>query len=304
MKIADLTGSVRTLRVVLLSLSLGLGGCATVVYAPTGKVLTHYATDEVVPYVESTSDIPLATCGTGLGQQQLLASFGRIIGRPHMALVYTGILTAGCSEAQAFSDDLRYLRAARAGRSSDANDALIAEQNAEALTARRRYQAFRDMVAIYGKPGQESTTDSGQPGVVCPEFEGRKDQETYLLGLVTGLQAIFDDTRSGSQVGVPQNIAPEAARASQCLDNAKWWGVPEAIQAAVWSTVPGALPKGKNAWTAFAHAEQLANAAGVRLAYALAAATAENLGMMHACARPSATSSPPARRSRHPRHRR
>ena len=42
------------------------------------------------------------------------------------------------------------------------------------------------------------------------------------------------------ELGVPTDIAPQVERAMNCLDNVKWWGVPQAARAVVWSIIPGA----------------------------------------------------------------
>lgn len=243
-----------------------LAGCAPLEYAPMGKVLTGYAHDEFVPYVE-TSDDPSLSCGSALGLDQLLGSFQRVIKRPYYDLMYAEMSAATCSERKSYAQDLRFLRAVRDHRGANAKDALIAEQHYEVITARRRYHAYLDMVALYGKPGKQ-----------CPRLTKDSDQFAYLMGILAGLQAIRDDVRSGGQVGVPRNIALKSEEASHCLSNRKWWGVPGAIRASVWTIVPGAVPTNADPWKQFLESDVLAEHSGVRLAIALYAMTAQNQG--------------------------
>lgn len=66
------------------------------------------------------------------------------------------------------------------------------------------------------------------------------DQTIYLLGLVSGLQAITNDINSGGSVNVPKDIAGIVERSMTCLDNTKFWGAPNATRAVIWTLLPGA----------------------------------------------------------------
>lgn len=259
----------RNLLFLALLSPLFLGGCA-LIYRPVGVVLTHYAQDEVVPYALSTSDISMAACGSGQGLQQLLASFQRLITRPHLDLMDTGMLAAYCSEAKADSAHLRYMRAIYAGNAAQAKDAHIVEQRWQRVTAERRYQAYKDFVAAYGPIGVK--------GDKCPAFEYKIDAAQYLGGLIVSVQAVLSDIDSGSAVGVPQNIPAEVAVSSTCLNNREWWGVPEAIRAVVWTTVPGTAPTGIDPWAAMQQAVSLGKKTGMPLAATLYAIAAYGAG--------------------------
>lgn len=255
----------KPLALVLLStLATGCG----IVYTPTGKVISHYASDHVVPYVKATDDPDLATCGTGLGQNHFVASFSRVMDDPAYVMFYNNLLSGYCADSKAAEANLRYLRARRAGNVAEASDARTEEKRWHTVTAKRRQQAFQEAVSIYALP------DSGE----CPRLRDDSDQITYLLALVTGLQAVQSDFLSGAQVGVPRNIAINAGRAAECLDNEKWWGVPRAIQATVWNFVPGTTPEGVSPWRVYEQSAELAERSGMRLALALWATGAQNQG--------------------------
>ena len=48
----------------------------------------------------------------------------------------------------------------------------------------------------------------------CPKLGSDTEQMEYLTGLLTSVQAVLSDIRAGSSVGVPQDIAARAGRAT------------------------------------------------------------------------------------------
>lgn len=221
----------------IIMVAFGLGACS-LVYKPTGTVLKHLSQDEIVPHVYASNDLDLSACGTGMGQTQLLGSFGRVMHAPTRVLMSTHTLAGLCSEASAQEAQLHFDRALHADNTTEARDARIKAQRLYKRTAERRYRAYKNMEDTFGKIG------NGQ----CPKLGSDTDQMEYLTGLLTSVQAILSDIRAGSSVGVPQDIAARAGRATQCLDNDKWWGVPHALQAVVWLSVPGTTPDGAQPW--------------------------------------------------------
>jgi len=104
------------------------------------------------------------------------------------------------------------------------------------------------------------------------------------MGAGLGLQAALHDVASNMQVGVPFSVAPKAERAAACLDtpegNKRWWGLPKAIRAALWTIVPGITPKGMDPWKELDVARKMGMDTGVRFATALDALVANNNSMM------------------------
>lgn len=235
--------------------ALSVTGCG-LVYKSTGAVLTSYAQDVNMPYVLASRDLRLAACGTGPGLNQFIGSFQRV-GAPPAAILISLDTLAGLCAAQAAN--LVYLRALNAGETSDARDAYIREQRAWQVAAVRRFQAYNNTVRAYG------TLGDGQ----CPALDSEFDQAQFLIGILTSMQALLSDIRAGGSVGVPTSIAAEAARASRCLDNQHWWGVPAALRAVIWLSVPGTKPQGKNAWQTLEAAARLGAQQGMPLAASL-----------------------------------
>ncbi len=177
-----------------------------------------------------------------------------------------------CSEADAITEELRYMRAVRDKRPDEAQDARIAQKRLLALTAERQYEAFKRMKT---KLEQKYFFEYGK---TCPRFRRDFDELVYLTGTMSGLLAVTNDFQSQQSVGVPTDIAPLSEFAMTCLDNKKWWGVPQAARAVVWSLLPGGS-EGKDVKGTFETAMKLGEERGVRLAHVfqvVAAVSAED----------------------------
>ena len=220
------------LLLTLLSLQLFLSSC-TVVYKSTGDVLLGYAEDEGVPYMLSSSDVDLG-CSMAQAFTPFLLSFSRVTAPPDQLAILLYLVAGSCSESKAQEEELRYLRAIYAKNSVEAQDARIAQQRILSLAARRQLTGYYSLVTAMEEPGGD-----------CPDFDTSNDELYWLFGLLNGIQAILNDIASGGNVEVPMNIAAKVARGASCLDNEKWWGVPAAIQAAIWITIPGDQPVNK-----------------------------------------------------------
>lgn len=243
--------------------TLGLSGC---VNQMTGDVMSAYSADHLIPYLLEAGDTGMA-CETGVSLGSFLASFGRVTDEPHRTAIPT-LLSAGvCAQEMAFEADLRSRRAFFRGIATEAKDARIEEQRHNVAAARRFFEAWQRTVAGYGEPGGK-----------CPEFDERFDELAYLLGLVSVLQALQHDLAADGSVGVPLDAPRKAARATECLNNARWWGVPNAIRAVVWTSIPGSAPEGADPWYELSQASTLGRQAGVRLAEAIEAQAAWGAG--------------------------
>jgi hypothetical protein len=247
---------------------VALSGCSAV-YPPVGIVLTNYASDRVVPEVLASDDVDMSTCGTGSALDQLMESFQKVVNRPHVVLMDTELLGGYCAEARANEAHLMYLQALHDGQADHARDFHILEQRLQKLTAQRRYAAYKDFVAAYSHFGDAKS---------CPHFWSEQDQAQYMIGLLTSIQALLSDIQAGSAVGVPQDVVVKAARSSMCLNNEKWWGMPEAIRAAAWLSVPGSAPDGVDPQAVMDHAVEVANKAGMPLPATFAAIAAYGRG--------------------------
>ncbi|WP_207308887.1 hypothetical protein [Marinobacter salicampi] len=253
-------------------LLLTAAGCSFhPIYTPTGDILIGYSEAEATPYVMQMSD-PGMACSLGEGVDPLVYSFSSVTSTPYKTGSLLMLLAANCTEAEAFEAELAYLRADYAGDVPAAKDAREQAKRLNGLTAKRRYRAFQRAMAGYEYvPGREGTE--------CPFFLTDQDEVTFLTGVLTGLQAIVNDANSGAIAGVPKNIAPEAERAVQCVDNEKWGGLPNAIRGMVWLLIPDTRPDmSPSPWDVLENSSELGVKAGFRASMALEAVAAETFG--------------------------
>ena len=246
---------------------LSLGGCALIESNVSGTTLSILE-DGFTPPVLTLSDVEMG-CSFSMVNTPLVGAARNFYGDP--SLMETVMLTSAgvCSENQAIAEEMRYMRASRDKRSDEALDARINQKRLLATAAERQYTAFLRMKLklqqkYYFKFGEE-----------CPRFKRDFDEMVYLLGAVGGLQAMQNDIASQQAVGVPTDIAPQVERAMNCLDNVKWWGVPQAARAVVWSIIPGA-DAGKDVQGTFDTSMGIGEHKGVRLSHVMAAIAAQS----------------------------
>lgn len=248
--------------------SMALSGC-TVIYKTTGDVMKGFAMSHTVPYVMETDDAAI-NCAMSEALSPLLMSFGRVTAPPDQLAVMMNLSAGSCEEQRAWESELAYMQALREQRPEAAQDALIAQKRHYVTAAKRFHDGWKHFVLAYGEPG------TGE----CPDVDDEMDGFIYMAGLMTGLQALNSEIQSTAPVGVPKNIASIVERSASCLDDNTWWGVPVAMKATVWALLPGAEPKGENAFARLKTADAKGNAAGVRLAHVMHLLAAWNKGDM------------------------
>lgn len=260
------------LQTLTLAAAAALAGCsANPIYTTTGVVLSNYSEGEATPYVLQMSD-PKMACALGEGIDPLLYSFSRVTEAPNATGSLLMLLAGNCAEYQAWEAELAYLRADFEGDIEAAKDAREEAKRLNALTAKRRYLAFQRAMAAY-------EFDPAAEPLERPFLFTEQDELTFLLGLLTGMQAIVNDANSGAMAGVPRSIAPQAERAATCLDNEKWGGTPNAIRALVWLLLPDTRPElSPDPWQMLEHSRQLGVEKGIRVPHALQAVAAETFG--------------------------
>jgi len=242
-----------------------LPGCRGMLYRQTGKVMSGYAEEHMVPQLMGDADVDMV-CETGVSMGAFLLSFKRVVAVPEQVGAVTMLSAAMCAEFKAWEEELRGLRAIREGRSAEASDARISEKRAHAVAASRFLRAYQLTSSAYGPIGEG-----------CPSL-GEQDGVFYLLGLSSGLLAVIHDRAAAGVVGVPMDIPARVTRASVCLDNERFWGVPLALQAAIWISVPGKTPANTDPWAVLESAAVRGEAAGVRLARAFQVQAASTVG--------------------------
>ncbi len=247
--------------------ALTMGGCALIESNVSGVTLSILE-DGFTPPTLEMSDVDLA-CNFAQANGPLVGAARNFYGDP--SLMETTLLqVAGvCAENQALTEELRYMRAARDKRADEAQDARIAQKRLLAVAAERQYSAFTKMKS---KLEQKYFF---KYGTTCPRFKRDFDELVYLLGSISGLQAMQNDISSQQVVGVPTDTAPLVEKGMACLNNNKWWGTPQATRAVVWSIIPGGSD-GKDVKGTFEASMALGEAQGVRLPHVMAAVAAQS----------------------------
>ncbi|MGO2135038.1 hypothetical protein [Marinobacter sp.] len=259
-------------NLVLLATAVLFAGCsANPIYKTTGAVLAGYSEGEATPYVMQMSD-PEMACALGEGIDPLLYSFSRINDAPDTTGSLLMLLAGNCIEYQAWEAELAYLRGDYEGNVPAAKDAREQSKRLYALTAERRLVAFRRAMAAYD-------FDPSKEPLKCPFLLDEQDEMTFLLGLLTGMQAVVNDANSGARAGMPRNIAPQAERAATCVDNEKLGGLPNAIRALVWLLLPDTQPElAPDPWMVLKNSSAVGVRAGIRASMAVEAVAAETFG--------------------------
>lgn len=232
-------------------------GCTGFLHSQTGGVMSSYADRHMIPHLLADDDIGMA-CQMGGALTGFVASFERVSDRPDLPVLVSYVGAGMCAEAVAREAELRQARAVRAGQASEANDARLAGERAHRDAAARFYRAFQRAEARW-------------PGIgdgACPTIE-EDERVHFLLGLSAGMMALMHDRSARGTAGVPMTIPMRVARAAKCLDDAAWWGVPNALQAAVWMTVPGSGPKDADPKATLEAAAKIGDGAGIRLSRSL-----------------------------------
>lgn len=243
----------RTLFVVLSAVVLA--GCSTI-YRTTGWFAYDLTEEYAIPHTLKTDDMDMA-CQMTAAMLPVLYAFTELTHAPNNDATGMQMLTGGCAERQAIEETLSYVRALQQQRTDEAKDARVRQKRAYVISTQRQYAAYRHMVAEYGEPGE-----------TCPELS--QDDELYwVLGNLAGMQSVLSDLRSQNAVNVPKDVVMKTARGMQCVDNQRWWGLPQAFQATVWIMLPGTAPNGRDPWQELEKAGAIAAAAGVRPVHAI-----------------------------------
>ncbi len=244
--------------------SVLLSACDPVAFI--GNQSMRFIERNLVPPLLQDDDAIMA-CQSGVALAPLIVATENIGANVDQlaVLLYT---TAGlCAEVTSFDHEMRYLRAAKAGMIEEAQDARTAQKRFAELAARRQLKSYERFERYYEKRYDITIGDQ------CSDFHKDFDELVYMLGLLSGLQALLNDIIAGQTVGVPMDVAAKAERAFTCLDNEKWWGVPLGVRAVVWNVLPGA-DEGKDVWGAFNAAMAIGEKSGVRVAHAMYALSA------------------------------
>ena len=247
-----------------------LSGCSQFVKTGANTALS-FGDKHIVPPILSVGDAEMV-CNTGTAITPVIMSTKDMGADPTRMAVLLYSAAGMCAEHRALQAELRYLRASKSGQVTEAQDARVEQKRWAALAAQRQYTGYQ-LLAEHWQAKHKYTL-----GESCPKMRKDLDQTVYLLGLISGLQAMTNDINSGGKVNVPKDIAAIVERGMTCLDNNKYWGAPNATRAVIWTLLPGANEGKPDPYQTLKQSMQIGEQKGVRLAHALYAVAAQASG--------------------------
>lgn len=239
----------------MLALALSLSACS--IQKMAGEGMLEFTKDTAVPYLMTLDDLQ-ATCATGEAMGAIVASLSRLGLHPQEVAIGTGLSAAMCAQAQQRTAELDKGRALFEGRVSEAQDALIREKNAHRLAAVRLIATYENAVAAYGDLSQ-----------ACKSFKNPNEGLLSLMGLAAGALAIMHDFSSEKSLAISLDIPRKIEKAAACYDDNEWWGMPSALRASIWLSIPGSGPQGTDPLDVLEKAAKIGDAKGVSLARAM-----------------------------------
>lgn len=245
-------------------------GCSYVIKSGANTSLV-FAENHIVPPILAMDDAQMV-CSSGNALTPAIMATKDMGADPTNLAVLMYTAAGLCAENSALEAELRYLRASKAGNVSEAQDARIEQKRWAALAAQRQFTSYQLFAERWESKYRIKLGDS------CPNMRKDLDKTIYLLGLLSGLQAVTNDINSGSQVNVPKDIAAIVERSMACLDNTQFWGTPNATRAVIWTMLPGAGDGKPEPYKTLKESIAIGEQAGVRLAHALYATAAQASG--------------------------
>lgn len=247
-----------------------LSGCSYAVKSGANIAL-GFSEKHIVPPILAMSDTDMA-CNQGTALTPVIMATKDMGADPTRMAVLLYSAAGMCAENNALNAELRYLRAAKAGQVTEAQDARIEQKRWAAVASQRQYTGYQLFAERWQSKYKYTLGDS------CPKMRTNLDQTVYLLGMLSGLQSMTNDISSGGQVNVPKDIAAIVERGMTCLDNTKFWGVPNATRAVIWTLLPGADAGKPDPYQTLKQSMQIGEQKGVRLSHALYAVAAQASG--------------------------
>ena len=247
-----------------------LSGCSQVV--KTGaNVALGFTEKHIVPPILAMDDAEMV-CSSGNSLTPAIMATKDMGADPTRVAVLMYSAAGICAENRALDAELRYLRASKARQVSEAQDARIEQKRWAAIAAQRQYTGYQLFQNRWEKKYRKPL------GEDCPKMNSDIDQTVYLLGMISGLQAMTNDINSGGAVHVPKDIAAVVERGMTCLSNEKFWGAPQATRAVIWTLLPGAGEGKPEPYQTLKQSMQIGEQKGVRLSHALYAVAAQASG--------------------------
>ena len=249
---------------VLLGIAALMMGCS--VQKMAGDAVIEYTHDEAIPYLMAQGDLESA-CNMGQSMGPVVASFSKVGLDPSNIGIATNMASGMCAEFDQRDAELDRVRALYENRTNAAQDAMIREKQGHRLAAQRMIRGYEDAMKTFGD------FSSG-----CRKFDNKTDELLSLLGLASGALAILHDFNSEKSVGISLDVPGVIEKSAACFSDDEWWGMPTALRASIWLSIPGAGPEGVDPIQAMKDAVKKGDAQGVMLARAMLVMMANTVG--------------------------
>ena len=249
---------------VLPLLFASLTGCSVTKMA--GNTVVEFTHDEAIPYLMSQGDLE-AACSMGQALGPVVKSFSRVDVTTENVGIATNMAAGMCAEFTQRDAELERVRALHDNRTADAQDAIIREKYGHRLAAQRMIRGYEDAVKTFGDFSES-----------CRKYDSKTDELLSLLGLASGALALLHDFNSEKSVGISLSVPGIIERSAACFSDDEWWGMPTALRASIWLSIPGAGPEGVDPIEAMKEAAKKGDAQGVLLARAMLVMMATNVG--------------------------
>lgn len=255
---------------IALTTVVAFSGCSHVI--KTGaNVALRFSENHIVPPILAMDDTDMA-CASGNSLTPAIMATKDMGADPTRMAVLMYAAAGMCAESKALDSELRYLRAAKVGNVTEAQDARIEQKRWAALAAQRQYAGYQLFAERWESKYRYTLGES------CPSMKQDLDKTVYLLGMLSGLQAVTNDINSGGEVNVPKDIAAIVERGMVCLDNNQFWGAPNATRSVIWTLLPGADEGKPDPQQTMKESMALGERVGVRLPHAMNAIAAQASG--------------------------
>lgn len=258
------------LKLSVLSAALLSSACS--IHKLVGNQVVHFSTENVVPVILSSDDIP-TVCHANETNTPLLMSFTKfgVDNSMLLALGYSG--AAACSDMEAHEKELWSAIAEKQGLVNMAQDARIAQQLLNKEAGKRQLRSYQYTAEYFKKNHKYDIGDE-----TCPTLKDDNEQLLLIVGATSALQALKSDVASGRLINFDMSIPAKVGRAMNCVNNEKWWGEPKAIQAGLKIILPKDAIEEQQGWKQLQDSTDIGLQTGVRLSHATYAAIASIKG--------------------------
>jgi len=237
-----------------------------------GNGLRTYTIDHALPIILKTDDVPMI-CHANDGFTPIIRAFTQFNVETDMMLAFAYAGSSICNESDAVEKELWSSLTEKQGWFNVAIDARTAQQLLNKQAGEKQLKAYQHTINYFKK---QHGYDLGEGQ--CPKKLNEVEDLLLFVGATSALQALHNDVASGRLISIDMGIPPKVVRAMSCLNNEKWWGFPQSLQAALMVILPETPEMEAKGWQTLQDSAQLGLSRGMRIGYATYAIVADIKG--------------------------